>query len=151
MARPLRRDWFAWFTTLPSSATLVVCLFLPQFRDCNGHEKSAFDTNTAGLMIGIALLGILPLLWRWRPKNMGPYEELAGFISFMLTLAFIPVFPLAGLFAKWHTGACLTWAAAWIELVGMVSWTSAATTRREIRRATAARGDDPALPLDPLG
>jgi hypothetical protein len=90
-------------------------------------------------------------LWRWRPSSMGPYEELAGFISFLLTLAFIPVFPLAGLFAKWHTGACLTWAAAWLELAGMVSWTSAATTRKELRRATAARADDRAPPTDRPG
>ena len=150
MARPLHRDCFAWFTTLPSSVTLVVCLFLPQFTDCHGRDKTAFETNTAGLMIGIALLGILPLLWRWRPKAMGPYEEPAGFISFMLTLAFIPVFPLAGLFSSWHEGAYATWIAAWVQLVGMVSWTSAATTRRELRRATAARGDVPVAPLDPL-
>lgn len=130
---------------------MIVCLFLPQFNDCRGHEKTAFDTNTAGLMIGIALLGLLPYLWHWRPKQMGAYEELSGFISFMLTLAFIPVFPLAGLFSTWHVGAYLTWSAAWLQLVGMVSWTSAATTRKELRRATAARADDRAPPIDLRG
>lgn len=127
-----------------------MCLFLPQFRDCNGHEKTAFETDTGGLMICLALLGLLPLLWRWKPKQMGVGEEMAGVISFMLTLAFIPVFPLVGVFSRWHTGAYLTWAAAWVQLVGIVSWTSAATTRRELRQATGGRGGDLEPPLDPL-
>ena len=46
---------------------LVVCLFLPQVKDCNGHVKSAFDTNTAPWMIALAVVGVLPIAWRWRP------------------------------------------------------------------------------------
>src|SRR5690349_21208202 len=76
MARPLRTDWFTWFTSLPASTLLVVCLFVPQFSDCNGHDKDAFDTSTAPMMIALAIIGVLPLLWRWLP-NAGEYEDLA--------------------------------------------------------------------------
>lgn len=148
MARPLRTDWFAWFTSLPSSTALAVCLFLPQFKDCNGREKSAFDTSTAPMMIALAIVGVLPLLWWLLPKIMGAHEELAGFVGALLTIAFIAFFPLVGVFSTWHDGAYLTWSAAWLELGGMVAWTSAATTRKELRSATRARAVIRSAPLD---
>jgi hypothetical protein len=46
---------------------LVVCLFLPQVKDCNGYVKTPFETNTAPAMIGLAVVGLLPIAWRWPP------------------------------------------------------------------------------------
>ena len=136
MARPLRSDWIAWFTTLPASTTFIACLFLPQFRDCHGHEKSAFQTSTAPMMIALALIGLLPLVWR----RLTPlHEELGGMIGVLASIAFVACFPLVGLFWRWHNGAYFTWGAAWVELVGMIAWTSSATTRKELRAREAAR------------
>jgi hypothetical protein len=52
-------------------------------------------------------------------------------------------------FSTWHDGACVTWAAAWLELGGMITWTSAATTRKELRSATRGRGAIRSAPIDP--
>ena len=67
MARPYLRKLVTWCCTVPASVTLVVCLFLPQVIDCHGSERTAFDTNTAPLMIVLALAGLLPVAWQWRP------------------------------------------------------------------------------------
>ena len=67
MVRPHFRQMITWCCTVPASALLVVCLFLPQVKDCNGHVKSAFDTHTAPWMIALAVVGVLPIAWRWRP------------------------------------------------------------------------------------
>lgn len=140
---------------------LVVCLFLPQVRDCNGHIKTPVDTNTWPLMIIVALLGILPIAWRW-PALRQPIlafvgtltaallivsvigivalfliafvkrtreEELAALCSFALVLAFLIVFPLVTLFATFRIGGDLTWAAAWVQLIGMLGWAFAAARR----------------------
>jgi hypothetical protein len=141
MARPLKTDWFTWFTSLPSSTLLVVCLFVPQFRDCNGREQDAFDTSTAPMMIGLAIAGLLPLVWRWLPRVMHEYEDLAGVCGALLAIAFIAFFPVVGLFSRWYDGAYVTWLSAWAELAAMVTWTTAATTRKQLvfRQATAAR------------
>ena len=130
MARPLKTDWFTWFTSLPSSTLLVVCLFVPQFRDCNGHDKDAFDTSTAPMMIALAVVGVLPFIWRWFPKAMADYEELGGLCGALIAIAFIAFFPVVGLFCSWYDGAVVTWLAAWVELAAMVTWTTAATTRK---------------------
>ena len=66
MARPSLRKLITWCCTVPASAVLVVCLFLPQVKDCNGHVRTAFDTNTAPLMIALAIVGLLPIAWQWR-------------------------------------------------------------------------------------
>ena|ERR1041385_812553 len=139
MARPLKTDWFAWFTSLPASTALIACLFLPQFHDCNGNDKTAFDTSTAPMMIALAIIGVLPILWRWFPRIMGDYEETAGICGALVAIAFIAFFPLVGLFSKWYRGAYIAWAAAWTMAASMVTWTSAATMRRELHRATRAR------------
>ena len=55
-----------------------------------------------------------------------------------MTFAFIAFFPLVGVFCRWHNGAYLTWGAAWLELGGMIAWTSSATTR-QASPATRAR------------
>ena len=139
MARPLKTDWFTWFTSIPASTFLIVCLFVPQFRDCNGHDKSAFDTSTAPMMIALAIIGVLPLLWRWFPRLMGNYEETAGLCGALVAIAFIVFFPIVGLFCTWYDGAYVTWIAAWVELASMVTWTTAATSRQAIRARLGAR------------
>ena len=48
---------------------LVVCLFLPQVKDCHGNVQTAFDTETAPLMVMLAIIGVLPIVWRWRPMR----------------------------------------------------------------------------------
>jgi len=139
MARPLKTDWFTWFTSLPASTLLIVCLFLPQFRDCNGHEKSAFDTSTAPMMIALAIIGVLPLAWRWFPRLMGAYEETAGVCGALIAIAFIAFFPIVGLFCNWYQGAYTTWIAAWVELASMITWTTAATSRQAIQAQSVGR------------
>jgi hypothetical protein len=141
MARPYKTDWFTWFTSLPSSSLLAVCLFVPQFRDCHGRDQDAFDTSTAPMMIGLAIVGVLPLLWRWLPRAWAEYEDLAGVCGALLAIAFIAFFPVVGLFSNWYQGAYVTWAAAWMQLAAMITWTTAATTRKElvVRQATRAR------------
>jgi hypothetical protein len=67
MARPTIRKLITWCCTVPASIMLVVCLFLPQVKDCNGNVKTAFDTNTWPLMITLAIVGVLPIAWQWRP------------------------------------------------------------------------------------
>jgi len=66
MARPTFRKLVTWCCTVPASAVLVVCLFLPQVTDCNGHVKTPAQTGTAPLMFVLAVVGIVPVLWRWR-------------------------------------------------------------------------------------
>jgi hypothetical protein len=138
MARPLKTDWFTWFTSLPASTILVLCLFVPQFHDCNGNDKTAFDTSTAPMMIALAILGVLPLVWRWLPR-VDDYEDLAGLCGALIAIAFIAFFPVVGLFSDWYQGAWATWAAAWVQLAAMVTWTTAATSRKQIRQAIPAR------------
>ena len=60
------RDLVVWLASVPASVVLVVCLFLPQVKACDGTVKTPFETNTAPLMIALALVGIVPVLWRWR-------------------------------------------------------------------------------------
>lgn len=138
MARPLKTDWFTWFTSLPASTMLVVCLFVPQFHDCNGHDKDAFDTSTAPMMIALAIIGVLPLVWRWLPR-VHEYEDLAGLCGALIAIAFIAFFPVVGLFSDWYQGAWATWTSAWVELAAMVTWTTAATSRKQLRQAIPAR------------
>ena len=64
MARPLRRDVLAWVASIPTSLTLLVCLGLPQVRDCHGHVKTAADNGTSPLLVVMALVAIAPLAWR---------------------------------------------------------------------------------------
>lgn len=67
MVRPHLRKLITSCCTVPASIVLVICLFLPQVKDCHGGVKTAFDTNTAPFLIALALIGILPLMWRSRP------------------------------------------------------------------------------------
>jgi hypothetical protein len=69
MARPHPRDLFTWLCTVPASTLLIICLVLPQVRDGSGHVKTPFETDTWPMMIVIAVLGVLPILWRWRPAQ----------------------------------------------------------------------------------
>jgi hypothetical protein len=46
---------------------MVACLFLPHTRDCHGTVQTASSSGWAPWMLGAALLGVVPLLWRWRP------------------------------------------------------------------------------------
>jgi hypothetical protein len=142
MARPFARDLFAWFTTLPASMLLVICLFVPQFEDCKGREHLPMEVGTGPGMIAMAVLGVLPLVWRWQ------HELVAALASFTAVLGFLVIFPLAGVLAEWRDGAYVTWGALWLELAGMISWSSAAAVRsarhRALRSATRARAADPA-------
>ena len=54
MVRPHVRKLITWCCTVPASAVFVVCLFLPQVKDCNGEVKTPFDTHTAPWMIALA-------------------------------------------------------------------------------------------------
>lgn len=90
------------------------------------------------MMIGLAFIGVLPLLWRRLPALV-EYEDVAGMVGFLLGVAFVACFPLVGVFSRWHSGAYFTWSAAWLEMIGMIAWTSAATTRKELRAREAAR------------
>lgn len=67
MARPHIRKLITWCCTVPASVVLVICLFLPQVQDCNGRTKTAFDTNTWPFMVVLAIIGVLPIAWQWRP------------------------------------------------------------------------------------
>ena len=67
MVRPHVHRFVTWCCTLPASIVFVVCLFLPQVKDCNGHVKTPFDTNTYPMMIALAVIGVLPIAYRWRP------------------------------------------------------------------------------------
>jgi hypothetical protein len=67
MVRPHVHRFVTWCCTLPASIVLVVCLFLPQVKDCNGTVKTPFDTNTYPMMIALAVIGVLPIAYRWRP------------------------------------------------------------------------------------
>lgn len=168
MGRLLRRDLAAWLTGLPASTTLVACLFLPQVEDCHHHLHNPAETGTAPILIVLALLGLLPLVWRWPPLRkplaaavglalivalcatkvgipvavlfvlLRPWrsearpEELEAQVAIAagsVTLLFIFVFPLVGLLMSWRLGGSLTWAAAWVQLVAMLMWSSAAGTR----------------------
>src|SRR5262245_17041478 len=66
MARLHAKQLITWLCTVPSSVVLVVCLFLPQVSDCHGQVKTPLDTGTAPFMFGLAVLGVLPILWRVR-------------------------------------------------------------------------------------
>jgi hypothetical protein len=93
MARPNRRDFITWLATVPSSLVLCVCLFLPQVKDCHGNTKTAFDTNTYPLLIVLAAVGIVPVLWHWRPLQR-PILLVVGALTATLlvsTIAGIPV------------------------------------------------------------
>ena len=93
MARPLRRDIFAWFTALPSAGTLLGCLSLPQVRDCNGHVKTAVDSGTSSLLVVMALLALAPLAWRWPPlrRLVVLLAIIAGVIAVTSSLIILPV------------------------------------------------------------
>lgn len=67
MARPHVRKLITWCCTVPASVVFVVCLFLPQVTDCRGNVQTPFDTDTWPLMIGLAIVGVLPVAWQWRP------------------------------------------------------------------------------------
>ena len=64
MARPLRRDVLAWVASIPTSLLLLVCLGLPQVRDCHGHVKTAADNGTSPFLVIMALVAVAPLAWR---------------------------------------------------------------------------------------
>ncbi|HEY5945224.1 MAG TPA: hypothetical protein VIV40_07030 [Kofleriaceae bacterium] len=66
MVRPTIRKLITWCCTIPASTVLVVCLFLPQVKDCNGRVKTPLDTHTAPWMVALAIIGMLPILWQWR-------------------------------------------------------------------------------------
>jgi hypothetical protein len=67
MARLHVRKLITWCCTVPASVVFVVCLFLPQVTDCKGNVRTPFDTDTWPLMIGLAIVGVLPIAWQWRP------------------------------------------------------------------------------------
>ena len=91
------------------------------------------------MMIGLAVIGILPLVWFALPRMFDAFEEVAGMVGVLVSIAFIACFPLVGAFWRWHNGAYLTWGAAWLELGGMIAWTSSATTRKGLRARGSAR------------
>lgn len=91
------------------------------------------------MMIALAVIGVLPFVWSALPRMFAAYEEVAGMVGVLISIAFIACFPLVGAFCRWHNGAYLTWGAAWLELGGMIAWTSSATTRKGLRARGAAR------------
>lgn len=91
------------------------------------------------MMIALATIGVLPILWSRLPRMFAAYEEVAGMVGVLISIAFVATFPLVGAFCRWHDGAYLTWGAAWLELGGMIAWTSSATTRKGLRARESAR------------
>jgi len=85
MARLHPRDLFTWSCTLPASSVLFLCLFLPQVKDCHGHVKSPLDTNSWPFMIGVAVLGVLPIAWR-SPQLRRPILALVGTLTAALLI-----------------------------------------------------------------
>lgn len=92
------------------------------------------------MMIALACIGVMPFLWRWFPRRMGPGEDLASMCGVLISIAFIAFFPIVGLFSRWYHGAYATWISAWMELAAMITWSMAATTRKE-------RALRPAIPV----
>ncbi len=93
MARPLRRDSFAWICSLPSSVVLLACLSLPQVRDCHGHIKTATDNGTSPLLVVMAMIALAPLAWRWPVlrRAVSILAILAGMLALMSSLLVLPV------------------------------------------------------------
>jgi len=165
MARSLRRDRFAWICSLPSSITLLICLGLPQVRDCHGHVKTAAQNGTSALLIVMAMIALAPLAWRWTALR-GPVvalaivgglvalsssfvilpiaiycliarpwtstEQFVAFICGCIALVFVFIFPLVGVFGHLLYGASLTWASAFVVMLGSFAWASAARSRAGI-------------------
>jgi hypothetical protein len=93
MAESLRRDRFAWITSLPTSITLLVCLGLPQIKDCHGHVKTAAENGTSPLLIVMALVALAPIAWRWsamRPALMA-LAIVAGVLAVMSSVLALPI------------------------------------------------------------
>ncbi|MDQ3297320.1 MAG: hypothetical protein M3619_12100, partial [Myxococcota bacterium] len=63
------------------------------------------------------------LLWTYARGSRG--QELVAMCSAPCVMLFIFLFPLLGMFCTWLPGAMLTWAGAWLELVGLVAWAGA--------------------------
>ncbi|MBL0219342.1 MAG: protein kinase [Myxococcales bacterium] len=94
MARPLRRDGFAWICSLPSSIVLLACLALPQVRDCHGHVKTAADNGTSPLLVVMAMIALAPLAWRW-PVLRGAVSLLAIVAGMLAVMSSVLVLPVA--------------------------------------------------------
>lgn len=99
MARPHVRDLVTWSCTLPASALFVVCLFLPQVEDCHGHARSAIDTGAAPYMVGLALVGILPILWRSRALR-APILAITGVATACLLIVSVVGIPVLLVLAR---------------------------------------------------
>ncbi len=93
MARPLRRDLFAWISSIPSCITLLVCLALPQVRDCHGRVQTAADSGTSPLLVVMALLALAPLAWRWPPlrRLVMVMAIVAGTLAVASSLLVVPI------------------------------------------------------------
>lgn len=93
MARSLHRDRFAWICSLPTCITLLVCLGLPQIRDCDGHVKTAAENGTSTLLIVMALVALAPLAWRWPALRsaVAVLAAIAGVIAVMSSVLVLPI------------------------------------------------------------
>jgi len=92
---------------------MIVCLFLPQARDCHGHEENAFQSGFAALIIPVAVIGLLPLLWRVSPYVRQFIPELSlllAVISMVWLVVGIPVAVMlvVGYVRRWFRGETLT-------------------------------------------
>ncbi len=79
---------------------MVGCLFLPQLRDCHGHEETPLESGLAGLMIPIALLGLMPLLWRLAPPLRRVLPPLVLAVAVLALTWLVITIPLA-VFLLW--------------------------------------------------
>lgn len=93
MARPLRRDVLAWISSIPSCITFLVCLGLPQVRDCHGRVQTASDNGTSPLLVVMALLALAPLAWRWPPlrRLVMIMAIVAGVLAVASSLLVVPI------------------------------------------------------------
>ena len=93
MARSLRRDRFAWICSLPTSITFLVCLGLPQVKDCHGHIKTASENGTSALLIVMSLVALAPLAWRWPQlrRAVVVLAVIAGAIALMSSLLVLAI------------------------------------------------------------
>lgn len=93
-------DGFALATSLPGSIVMIVCLFLPHTSDCHGRVHTAASSGWAPWMIGAALLGLVPLLWRVRAIR-GKAPVVTTFVAVVALGQIVIGIPLA-IYLAWN-------------------------------------------------
>ena len=98
-------------------------------------------TMLAMAMFVITIPVAIWLMWGYAKRTFRG-ETLAAMCSTALVMMWLFLFPATMLLDLWLPAAKLTWYSGFVELAGMIMWTSAATAR------PATADDDRALPLE---